>query len=439
MTRINDHMSGLLSEGRSRRVGIVCVIVGILFLTILLMPTRTVIAAPTGETTYIAVLSGAAEVPGPGDADGAGLIELTLDAVAGEVCYSLTFSNIAAPTAGHIHTGAADESGGVLIGLFSDGADAAQGCVTGVSSDDIETVMTNPAGHYVNIHNADFAPGAIRGQLGNTAIVMEATLSGDAEVPGPGDDDGTGTARISVDAEAGVVCYTITFEQIDAPTAGHIHTGAADVSGGVLVGLFDNAADANRGCVDGVSEANANALLGTPADYYVNIHNEAFAAGAIRGQLATVAGTFTIELSGAAEVPDPGDADGSGTIVLSLDATAGEVCYSLTTADVATLTAGHIHAGVEGAAGGVVIGLFTEPDETATVSAASRVVNCVTADAATIQNILAAPQNFYVNLHNAEFPAGALRGQLPVVGVAQTPTDLDQESEPEMLFLPLMF
>ena len=64
-----------------------------------------------------ATLTGAAEVPGPGDADGAGTFKATVNPGKGQVCYELTVSNIATPNAAHIHTGGTTEAGPVLVGL----------------------------------------------------------------------------------------------------------------------------------------------------------------------------------------------------------------------------------------------------------------------------------------------------------------------------------
>jgi len=50
-------------------------------------------------------LSGAAEVPGPGDTDGSGMATITLNPEQREVCFELTVSNIAPAAAAHIHEG----------------------------------------------------------------------------------------------------------------------------------------------------------------------------------------------------------------------------------------------------------------------------------------------------------------------------------------------
>lgn len=113
--------------------------------------------------------------------------------------------------------------------------------------------------------------------------------------------------------------------------------------------------------------------------------------------------TFTIMLAGIHEVPGPGDPDGSGHAQLTLNAQSGEVCYAITVDAVAPLTAGHIHQAAETASGPVVVNLLTDP---------TQLTNCVSADPTLVQAIVDAPADYYVNLHNGDFPAGALRGQL---------------------------
>jgi hypothetical protein len=113
---------------------------------------------------------------------------------------------------------------------------------------------------------------------------LAATLDGKAEVPGPGDAAATGEATVWVDAGKNKVCYLLGVAGLDAPTMAHIHKGAAGVAGDAVVDLQDPATMKSQGCA-GVSHDLAEDIADHPANYYVNVHNAAHPAGAIRGQL----------------------------------------------------------------------------------------------------------------------------------------------------------
>jgi hypothetical protein len=113
---------------------------------------------------------------------------------------------------------------------------------------------------------------------------------------------------------------------------------------------------------------------------------------------------ISVGLTGAAEAPGPGDPDGSGTVSLTFNPGTGEVCYDFSVTGVAPLAAAHIHLAPVGSPGPVVIPL---PPTSPTGG-----TGCVTADRSLIVAILTNPTAYYFNVHNAEFPAGALRGQL---------------------------
>lgn len=114
---------------------------------------------------------------------------------------------------------------------------------------------------------------------------------------------------------------------------------------------------------------------------------------------------LTTALTGAAEVPGPGDPDGSGTATIRINQGQNQICWEITVSNIAVATGAHIHEGAAGASGDVVVGL-TAPDATGTST------GCVDADAELIKRIRQSPELFYVNVHNAEFQAGAVRGQL---------------------------
>ena len=116
------------------------------------------------ERNLRATLTGAAEVPGPGDPDGGGEAALTLKTLQGMVCVTMTVTNIEPATAAHIHEGAAGIAGPAVVTLPTPVGGSADGCVPAARGL-IRQIRQNPAGFYVNVHNAEFPAGAVRGQL----------------------------------------------------------------------------------------------------------------------------------------------------------------------------------------------------------------------------------------------------------------------------------
>ncbi len=117
---------------------------------------------------------------------------------------------------------------------------------------------------------------------------------------------------------------------------------------------------------------------------------------------AAAVSVFTTTLSGV-EVPSIGDPDAIGFAVVAAIPEAGLVCYGVVVFGIAPATAAHIHEAPRGVAGPVVVHL-----DAPSGGASS---GCV-ADAEEAADIAADPGDYYVNVHNAEFPGGALRGQL---------------------------
>ncbi len=112
---------------------------------------------------------------------------------------------------------------------------------------------------------------------------LETHLTGEKEVPGPGDPDGSGSAVVKV-YEA-KVCYTLEVRRIKlAELAAHIHLGLRGEAGPVLVTLNPPRDGSSSGCEE-ITRALSLGLREHPARYYVNVHNERFPNGAIRGQL----------------------------------------------------------------------------------------------------------------------------------------------------------
>jgi hypothetical protein len=154
----------------------------VLALTVLLT-TGGIATAKQTTVTLTARLSGAQEVPAA-DPDGSGKAVVMIDVEAGEVCFEVkSLSDTATPNRGHIHEGAAGVNGGIVVTFFElrippadPGAPATDprndalesgrlaDCVPGDPAV-LARIVANPAGFYVNVHNARFPGGSLRCQL----------------------------------------------------------------------------------------------------------------------------------------------------------------------------------------------------------------------------------------------------------------------------------
>ena len=110
-------------------------------------------------------------------------------------------------------------------------------------------------------------------------------------------------------------------------------------------------------------------------------------------------GSLHATLTGRAETPKA-DPDGRGTAEIKI--TGRRVCWEIRVSKIGKPLAAHIHKGKPGAAGPVVVPL----------GGVFKAKGCTTASAAVARAILAKPRAYYVNVHNAKYPNGAVRGQL---------------------------
>jgi hypothetical protein len=252
------------------------------------------------------------------------------------------------------------------------------------------------------------------------ATFLAAKLSGANESTG-GDTDGSGNAVVRIQGTE--VCFLLSWSKIAAPVAAHIHLGAAGTNGPVKVGFFAGALPANLTAVTGCVTSDAatvDAIKANPAGFYANVHTAEFPGGAIRGQLAGF-GLSAFDMSsfladsnlaalalGRNEVPAAGDADGSAVAVFRVGT--DSVDFATHWRNLAPPAAAHIHMGAAGAAGPVVVGLLAAPG--GLPASINGIAGTATGAAAVLANIRSNPAGFYFNIHNAEFPAGATRGQL---------------------------
>ena len=115
----------------------------------------------------VAALTGAAEVPGPGQTGAQGTVD-DLEVTATQVCIELSVSGLDSPaTMAHIHPGGPTEANPPVVN-FGEPADPDAGrwdvCVDADEATR-SAIVQNPTGYYVNVHTGTFPNGAVRGQI----------------------------------------------------------------------------------------------------------------------------------------------------------------------------------------------------------------------------------------------------------------------------------
>jgi hypothetical protein len=260
----------------------------------------------------------------------------------------------------------------------------------------------------------------------------------------------TVTVRVTRDATGNVNAATVVFDlnyTVGAATTFtgfHIHNAPAGVNGSVVIdtGLSANnsvsvAAGSGR-LVRTVNYTTANAaqlasvtgLLATPENYYVNIHSTTNPGGLMRLQLQRNFTFFRPALSPLQENPPLPNLDAEAAALIEVrvnrDPTTGAIVSGVVTFDVdyrfanaVTLTGMHIHQGVVGQNGPIVIDSGINGSSRA-ISGATRgnvfriaeIDSSNTSGLQALAGLLADPSQYYINMHTTDNPGGAIRGQL---------------------------
>ena len=109
----------------------------------------------------------------------------------------------------------------------------------------------------------------------NTGIPVFAKLVGG---------DGSGQFTGVIDPPKGTFCYIMNVAGLDDVTAAHVHIGGPGEDGRPVIPLETPSGGTAGACVPIAADL-AQAVLGNPQGYYVNLHTGVQPGGAIRGQL----------------------------------------------------------------------------------------------------------------------------------------------------------
>jgi hypothetical protein len=249
---------------------------------------KSVLTAGAGGVGMTVNLLGVSEQPDLGDPDGKGTATIRLRQGQGQVCFTLSTSGIAASNGAHIHKGAVDAAGPVYVALTTPNAAGSSAGCAAAPRVVVKDILANPSLYYVNVHNTEFANGAVRGQLRRppNIAILTAALLGANERPGPGDADGQGTGNFQINTDKNQLCYTLAASNIALPATGaHIHRGDATLAGPVIIPFTNPALSGfSSGCV-AVDGALLREIISNPAGFYANVHSTEFGPGAVRATL----------------------------------------------------------------------------------------------------------------------------------------------------------
>jgi hypothetical protein len=122
------------------------------------------------------------------------------------------------------------------------------------------------------------------------ATKFAATLSGE-NVPGGGDRDGWGRARIRVGDTSNSICVDLEVRSIGRVTSATLNRGGPGASGEQVVRLDrPGGHDQDSGDCDSIGDSLADDIQAHPGEFYVVITTDEFPNGALRGQLQPSAG-----------------------------------------------------------------------------------------------------------------------------------------------------
>ncbi|MEU2157761.1 CHRD domain-containing protein [Streptomyces sp. NPDC019396] len=265
-------------------------------------------------------------------------------------------------------------------------------------------------------------------------VSYAATLTGARE--------GTAVAVITVMADR--VFFALRWKGF-VPESGHLHEGdgegnrrtdgptgkRAPAKVALISKAMPDTVRAAAGQVELTDPGLAGRIVVNPTGFTVDLRSAQLPGGSVQGRLTRLgqslsplaitrqavggaprAGALRALASGGQEVPKGdrskvGDPDGRAMAELRTDGTAIDYAYAWF--NIQSPSKGHLHKGAPGRNGDVVLDFFNRPVPDGIFAVSGRLEGV---KRAVVKRVQDDPQDYYANIHTAEFPDGAVRGQL---------------------------
>ncbi len=240
-------------------------------------------------------------------------------------------------------------------------------------------------------------------------VGFSGLLTGSQEVP-PNASTARGLFYGSFNPANNQLTFTVIFDGLSAgASAAHIHNGVMGVNGPIIVSLTGFPAATSGTYTNTFTLSAANAALLLAGNTYVNIHNPTFPAGELRGQITNlVTNGYTIAgpINGGMEVP-PNASTATGNFAGTYSDVTNQLMINVIFNNLTggNANAAHIHTGTAGSNGPIIIPLPGFP-----AAASGNYSLTAAVPAANLATFMAG--NTYINIHNALFPGGEIRGQI---------------------------
>ncbi|NGN97885.1 CHRD domain-containing protein [Grimontia sp. S25] len=362
--------------------------------------------------TYHLTLSGSQAVP-LNDSELSTKARVQLDEKRKKLRARLYIDGIEGFKFAHIHSGGIGEAGGVE---YTFEAPKKQKWThgekrylvvreNGLSYAEVEALKNGD--WYINVHTEAVPSGEVRAQIvPKTITILSFKADGSQQVPSVAT-DASGQGYLAYNSVEETLNLRVNSQGIEDAVAAHIHTGRVGSNGGVLVVLDQNAEDPNVWTAPEdtpLSEETFEDMLS--GAFYTNFHTPANPPGEIRGQIFSPDySIYTFPLSGDQEVP-PVTTDASGDGYALLNDVNGHLYLRLVTQGVEDAVAAHIHQGIAGTNGGVVVGLKQSVDD---VNVWQTPVDTTLTE---VQKAMFQSGGHYVNVHTPAVGSGEIRGQI---------------------------
>lgn len=321
------------------------------------------------------------------------------------------YRGLTAPvTEAHIHTGAFNEDGPTVVTLTASGG--TDGTLTGSQVLTAAQEADLLAGRlYTDVHTTAYPGGEIRTQLIATTSgqseFLSARLQG-AQADPPNGSTASGLVNVLIDKSTKRLYLTGSFTGLTTPAVNsEIHQGAPNTSGPPVHTLvFSTSTTGTLNALKALTDTDLNRLLS--GNVYVDIHNDTYPSGEIRGQLTKYnqLNYFVGSLSGTQEIP-ANSSTARGTVIVRYNT---ETNLLELTGDYqnlsATVSGSHIHGPATTIANAPV--LYPVTNSGGTMGTLTLSTTITDAEEGYLLN-----GNLYVNVHSAgTYAAGEIRAQL---------------------------